>query len=65
MLIDFLDMFLGAFNHFFAPDNSNYYLFAQILTVSVLVVILIFTCLTFLIILKNLLNILSKLGGRK
>lgn len=65
MLIEFLEMFLGAFNYFFKPENSNYYWFAQILALIVLSIILLTSCLAFLILLKNLLNITSKFGGRK
>ncbi len=65
MLIEFLDIFLGAFNHVFSPETSNYYWFAEILTIIVLSVILLTSCIAFLIILKNLLNITSKFGGRK
>lgn len=65
MLIEFLDIFLGAFNHVFPPETSNYYWFAEILTIIVLSLILLTSCISFLIILKNLLNISSKFGGKK
>lgn len=53
MLIELLEMFLGAFNYFFSPEDSNYTYFSEILCVIVLVTVLITSCLAFLVILRG------------
>lgn len=62
MLIELLEIFLGAFNYFFDSDDSNYLWFSEILIVSVSLIILITSCVCFCIILHDTLKYI--VGGR-
>lgn len=60
MLIELLEMFLGAFNYFFSPDDANYTYFSEILCVIVLVTVLITACFAFLIILRGVFHLFRR-----
>ncbi|MDE5584006.1 MAG: hypothetical protein K2J08_09910 [Ruminococcus sp.] len=45
ILIELLEMFIGAFNYFFTPEDPNYTYFCEILCIFVLVTVLITSCL--------------------
>lgn len=63
LLIELLEMFLGAFNYFFSSSDSNYIYFSEVLSVFVLVTVLVTCCLAFLIVLFKLFDISFK--GRR
>lgn len=65
MLIELIEIFLGAFNYFFTPEDSNYFLFSQILVLAVCLVALIgsFACLC--IIVYDVLKYLGLGGNRR
>ena len=63
MLIELLEMFLGAFNYFFSPEDVNYTYFSEILCVVILLSVLITCCLAFLTVLRQIFHIAFK-GGR-
>lgn len=60
VLIELLEMFLGAFNYFFSPEDKNYTYFSEILCVTVLVTVLITSCLAFLVILRGVFHLFRR-----
>lgn len=56
MLIELLEIFLGAFNYFFTPEDSNYLWFSEILIVSVSLIILVTSCICLCIIIHDTLK---------
>ena len=65
MLIELLEIFLGAFNYFFTPEDANYLWFSQILIVSVSLIILVTSCVCLCIIVHDTLKFISNWGNRK
>lgn len=64
MLIELLEIFLGAFNYFFTPEDSNYLWFSEILIVSVSLVILVTSCICLCIIIHDILKLFISWGRK-
>lgn len=60
MLIELLEMFLGAFNYFFSPEDSSYTYFSELLCIIVLVTVLVTSCLAFLVILRGMFHLFRR-----
>lgn len=64
MLIELIEIFLGAFNNYFSVDDSNYVYFSQIIVVAVCIIAFTASCVLLCIIVHDILKFLSNLGGR-
>lgn len=62
MLIEMIEIFLGAFNNFFTVEDSNYLWFSQLIVVGVSFVLLVTSCVCLCIIVHD---VLKCLGGKK
>lgn len=65
MLIELLEIFLGAFNYFFTPEDKNYLWFSQIIIVAVSLIILVTSCVCLCIILHDILKVVGSWGNRR
>ena len=65
LLIELLEIFLGAFNYFFTPEDTNYLLFSQILIVSVSLIILVTACVCLCLIVHDTLKSIGNWRDRK
>ncbi|MCM1506188.1 MAG: hypothetical protein NC177_03495 [Ruminococcus flavefaciens] len=62
MLIELLEIFLGAFNYFFSPEDPNYLWFSELLIFCVSLIILITACICLIIILHDVLKFIGTWG---
>lgn len=56
MLIELIEIFLGAFNYFFSVEDSDYTFFAELLVFLVCLIVLITFCICLIVILHNVLK---------
>ena len=56
MLIELIEIFLGAFNYFFDSSNSDYTFFSELLVFLVCLIVLITFCVCLIVILHNVLK---------
>lgn len=65
MLIEIIDIFLGAFNYYFSSEDSNYLLLQQILVIAVCFMLLATSCVCLCIIVHDILKFLGIGGNRR
>lgn len=65
VLIELLEIFLGAFNYFFTPEDKNYLWFSQIIIVSVSLIILVTSCVCLCIIIHDTLKYICSWRNRR
>lgn len=65
LLIDLIEIFLGAFNNWFTPEDSNYLWFSQIIVVGVCLTMLVTSCICLCIIVHDILKYLGTWGNRR
>ncbi|MDE6670642.1 MAG: hypothetical protein K2K16_00445 [Ruminococcus sp.] len=65
MLIELLEIFLGAFNYFFTPDDSNYLWFSQMIIFSISLITFITACVCLCIIVHDILKFIGSWGNKR
>ncbi len=56
MLIELIEIFLGAFNYFFNDYDSDYLFFTELLVFLVCLIVLVTFCICLIVILHNVLK---------
>lgn len=56
MLIELIEIFLGAFNYFFNAEDSDYLFFTELLVFLVCLIVLVTFCICLIVILHNVLK---------